>query len=132
MAHFEHAMAYVREHGVKYTQNAGEHALREAIARHYHYPHMHRVENVCVTTGSQEAMFVTIKTLLDPSCDELLIVEPAFPAYAKMAALEGITARGVAMDEAEDFAFDAERIVAAIGERTRAIVICSRIIRAAA
>lgn len=125
MAHFEYAMAYVRDHGVKYTQNAGEHALREAIARHYHYPHMHRAENVCVTTGSQEAMFVTIKTLLDPSCDELLIVEPAFPAYAKMAALEGITARGVPMDEAHDFAFDAERIIAAIGERTRAIVICS-------
>ena len=125
MAHFERAMAYVRDHGVKYTQNAGDHALREAIARHYSYPQMDRAQNVCVTTGSQEAMFVTIKTLLNPATDELLIVEPAFPAYAKMAKLEGIEARGVAMDEDADFAFDAERIVAAIGERTRAIVICS-------
>ncbi|MHB8145876.1 MAG: pyridoxal phosphate-dependent aminotransferase [Vulcanimicrobiaceae bacterium] len=125
MEHFEHAMGYVRDHGIKYTQNAGDRSLREAIARHYDYPQMHRAENVCVTTGSQEAMFVTIKTLLDPSTDELLIVEPAFPAYAKMAALEGIAVRGVAMNEAEDFAFDAQRIVAAIGERTRAIVICS-------
>ena len=125
MAHFEYAMAYVRDHGVKYTPNAGDHALREAIARHYNYPQMHRAENVCITTGSQEAMFVTIKTLLDPSADELLIVEPAFPSYAKMAALEGIVVRAVSMDEAQDFAFDAERILAAIGERTRAIVICS-------
>lgn len=124
-AHFDAAMQYVAQHGVKYTPNAGDHALRSAIARHYAYPNMDRAENVCVTVGSQEAMYVTIKTLLDPSHDELLIVEPAFPSYQKMAALEGIAARGVAMSEESDFGFNAERIAAAIGERTRAIVICS-------
>ncbi|HEY5340147.1 MAG TPA: pyridoxal phosphate-dependent aminotransferase [Candidatus Aquilonibacter sp.] len=124
-AHFDAAMAYVRERGVKYLPNAGDPALREAIARHYDYPGMHDAENVCVTTGSQEAMYVTIKTLLDPDKDELLVVEPTFPSYFKMARLEGVAARGVAMSEADDFALDAQRIVDAIGERTRAIVICS-------
>ncbi len=122
--HFEAAMRYVREHGVKYTQNAGDPALREAIARHYNYPGLHRRENVCITTGSQEAMYVALKTLLDPSKDELLVVEPTFPSYIKMAKLEGTAVRTVAMSEADDFAFDAERIVAAIGPHTRAIVIC--------
>jgi aspartate aminotransferase len=42
-----------------------------------------------------------------------------------MAALEGITAHGVVMREDADFGFDAERIAAAVGERTRAVVICS-------
>jgi aspartate/methionine/tyrosine aminotransferase len=42
-----------------------------------------------------------------------------------MANLEGVAARTVAMSEGEDFAFDAERIIAAVSERTRAIVICS-------
>jgi aspartate/methionine/tyrosine aminotransferase len=125
VAHFEAAMAYVREHGVKYTPNAGDLALREAIARHYDYPGMHEAENVCVTTGSQEAMYVAIKTLLDPAKDELLVVEPAFPSYFKMARLEGVTARGVTMSENDDFAIDAQRIVDAIADRTRAIVICS-------
>ncbi|MDE2482474.1 MAG: pyridoxal phosphate-dependent aminotransferase [bacterium] len=124
-AHFEHAMRYVAKHGVKYTQNAGDPALREAIARHYDYPGMHAAENVCVTTGSQEAMYVTLKTLLDPAKDELLVVEPTFPSYVKMAKLEGVAVRGVTMSEDDDFAIDAERIIAAIGERTRAIVICS-------
>jgi aspartate/methionine/tyrosine aminotransferase len=123
--HFAHAMRYIEEHGIRYTANAGDVALREAIARHYHYPGMHDATNVCVTTGSQEAMYVTIKTLLDPATDELLIVEPTFPSYGKMARLEGIAARGAAMSEADDFAVDAERILAAVGERTRAIVICS-------
>jgi len=123
--HFAYAMAYVETHGIKYTANAGDPALREAIARYYDYPAMHRASNVCVTTGSQEAMYVTIKTLLDPAKDELLVVEPTFPSYAKMARLEGVPVRGVAMAESDDYAIDAERVIAAIGEQTRAIVICS-------
>ncbi|MBV8343389.1 MAG: pyridoxal phosphate-dependent aminotransferase [Candidatus Eremiobacteraeota bacterium] len=123
--HLEHALRHVSEHGLRYTPNAGDSALRDRIARHYSYPDREHSRNVCVTVGSQEAMYVVLKTLLDPSHDELLIVEPAFPSYAKMAALEGTAARSVAMSRDEDFAFDPERIAAAIGERTRAIVLCS-------
>ncbi|MDQ2681156.1 MAG: pyridoxal phosphate-dependent aminotransferase [Candidatus Eremiobacteraeota bacterium] len=124
-AHLAAGMKYAAEHGLKYTANAGDLELREWIARHYNYPNLNAPENVCITTGSQEAMYVAIKTLLDPARDELLIVEPAFPSYAKMAMLEGVATRGVVMDEAADFAFDAQAILAAVGERTRAIVICS-------
>jgi aspartate/methionine/tyrosine aminotransferase len=123
--YFERALERVRESGVKYTANAGDLELRDLIARHYAYPAMDRAENVCITIGSQEAMYVTLKTLLDPSRDELLVVEPAFPSYVKMAALEGISVRTVSMLDDDDFEFDAERIIAGIGERTRAIVICS-------
>ena len=123
--HLEHALAHVTQHGLKYTPNAGDPALRDAVARHYAYPGMEHGRNVCVTVGSQEAMYVALKTLLDPSRDELLVVEPAFPSYAKMATLEGTAVRVVAMSGDDDFAFDAERVAAAVGERTRAIVICS-------
>lgn len=123
--HFEHAMRHVAERGVRYTPNAGDPELREVIAHHYRYPQMDRAENVCVTTGSQEAMYVALKTVLDPARDELLVVEPTFPSYAKMAALQGVPVRSVAMCAQDEFAFDAERITAAIGAQTRAIVICS-------
>ncbi|HTA40031.1 MAG TPA: aminotransferase class I/II-fold pyridoxal phosphate-dependent enzyme, partial [Candidatus Acidoferrales bacterium] len=122
LEHFAFAMDAVTKHGIKYSPNAGLHDLREAIARYYHYPDMHRAANVCITTGSQEAMFVTIKTLLDPAKDELLIVEPAFPAYAKMASLENVAFRSVTMREEDDFAIDAALILEAVGEKTRAIV----------
>ncbi|HEX4013249.1 MAG TPA: pyridoxal phosphate-dependent aminotransferase [Candidatus Cybelea sp.] len=125
MDYFALAIERVREEGVKYTANAGDPALREAIARHYGYPQRDRAENVCVTVGSQEAMYATLKTLLDPARDELLVVGPAFPSYVKMAKLEGVAVRTVTLREDEDFTFDAEAIAAAIGERTRAIVICS-------
>ena len=66
-----------------------------------------------MTTGSQEAMYVTLKTLLDPAKDELLVVEPAFPSYVKMATLENVAVRSVAMLEDDDFGIDADRILAA-------------------
>ena len=105
--YFERALERVRKNGVRYTANAGDPELRELVARHYAYPAMDRAENVCITIGSQEAMYVTLKTLLDPSHDELLVVEPAFPSYVKMAALEGIGVRIVSMLEDDGFAFDA-------------------------
>jgi len=86
---------------------------------------MDQARNVCMMTGSQEAVYCTIKALLDPATDELLVVEPAFPAYAKMAQLEGIASRSVAMREADGFAYDVDAIVAAIEPRTRMIVIGS-------
>lgn len=118
-------MHYALEHGLRYTVNAGDPHLREVIAKHYAYPHLSAAGNVCITTGSQEATYAAIKTLLDPAKDELLVVEPAFPSYAKMATLEGARVATVSMSEADDFAFDPERILAAINPSTRVIVICS-------
>jgi aspartate aminotransferase len=119
------AARWAGEHGVKYTVNAGDLALRERIAAHYAYPGMTGARNVCVTTGSQEAMYVAIKALLDPAGDELLIVDPAFPAYAKMAQLEGVASRRVHMRADDDFAYDADAILDAVDRATRAIVIAS-------
>lgn len=115
----------MRARGIRYTPNAGDPELRTAIAAHYAYADLPDAGNVCVTVGSQEAMYVTIATLLDPASNELLVIEPTFPSYVKVAALHGISVRTVAMAERDDFAFDAERIVRALGERTRAVVLCS-------
>lgn len=123
--HLEAGMRHALEHGLRYTLNAGDPQLRAEIAAQYAYPHMHDAANVCITTGSQEATYAVIKTVLDASRDELLVVEPAFPSYAKMAALEGVPVRTVSMSEEEDFAFDAQRIANALTPRTRMIVVCS-------
>ncbi|HEV8022180.1 MAG TPA: pyridoxal phosphate-dependent aminotransferase [Candidatus Lustribacter sp.] len=113
------------ERGMKYTLNPGDLELRALIARHYGYPGMADGRNVCITGGSQEAMYVAIKTLLDPARDEVLIVEPAYPAYAKIAQLEGIAVRSVGMTERNGFGYDPEAIVAALRPATRLIIIGS-------
>ena len=121
----EAATRWAGEFGVKYTVNAGDLATRERIAAHYAYPGMSAAKNVCMMTGSQEAVFVTIKALLDPATDELLVVEPAFPAYVKMAQLEGVTSRRVQMKAENAFRYDVDAIVAAISSKTRLIAIGS-------
>jgi aspartate/methionine/tyrosine aminotransferase len=123
--HLHAGIAYALQHGLRYTLNAGDTELRAAIAEHYAYPHMRHAENVCITTGSQEATYAIVKTVLDPEKDEMLVVEPAFPSYAKMAKLEGVSVRTVPMSEHDDFAFDPQRILAAVTPRTRLVVICS-------
>ncbi len=125
MRFIEAATRWASEFGIKYTANAGDEATRARIAAHYAYPGMTAAANVCMMTGSQEAVYVTIKALLDPGRDELLVVEPAFPAYLKMAQLEGIAARSVLMTAERAFRYDVDAILAAVGPRTRLIVIGS-------
>ncbi len=125
IAPFEAATRWVAENGCRYTPNVGDAELRTAVAAHYNFPQLTRAENVCITTGSQEAVYCAIKTLLDPAQDELLVIEPAFAVYGKIAQVEGIAVRTVSMSAADGFAFDAEKIVAAIGPKTRMIVVCS-------
>jgi aminotransferase len=125
MRYFELATQWVAEHGCRYTTNAGDAELRKAIAEHYRYPKLSGAENVIATPGSQEAVYLTIKALLDPAKDALMVVEPAFPSYAKCAQMEGIALQRVALPAEDGFAFDAERIAAAITPQTRLIVLCS-------
>jgi aminotransferase len=125
MTYLERATAWVARHGCRYTANAGDPELREAIAAHYRYPALGAAENVIATIGSQEAVYLAIKALLEPGKDALLVVEPVFPVYAKCAQMEGIAAECAALAPEDDFAFDADRIAAAVGPQTRMIVVCS-------
>jgi aspartate/methionine/tyrosine aminotransferase len=125
ITNFERATAWVAEHGCRYSTNIGDADLREAIAAHYHYPGLDAADNVCLTTGSQEAVYVTMRTLLDPAQDEVLVVEPAFPVYVKIAQIEGIAVRRLEIDPRGADAFDPDAVLAAVGPKTRLIVICS-------
>ena len=125
MRHFEKALAWTRENGCRYSPNIGFEDLRAAIARHYGYPGLDDAGNVCITTGSQEAVYIAIKALLDPAQDEVLIVEPLFNVYDKIAQVEKIPVRRVVLGTETGCAFDAEAILAAVTPRTRLIVVCS-------
>lgn len=124
-AYFEAATAWVAEHGCPYSPNAGFSELRGAIARHYAYPGLDQAANVCVTVGSQEALSVALKTLLDPARDEALIVGPSYPLYAKLCQLEGVAYREVMLDPYQGFRPDARRVLDALSPETRVVVMAS-------
>lgn len=123
--YFERATAWTAQHGCRYSTNIGDHDLRAAIAVHYAYPHLAHADNVCITCGSQEAVYITLRTLVDPACEEVLVVEPAFPVYVKIAQAEGIPLRRLDLDARAADAFHADAILEAIGPRTRLVVLCS-------
>ncbi len=119
------ALNWVEEHGCPYSPNAGFAELRAAIAGYFRYPGMDTAEAAFVTIGSQEALYLAIKCLLDARTDEALVVLPAFPAYSKLCHMEGVAVREVQLDPDADFAADAERVLAAVGPRTRLIILAS-------
>ena len=122
---FEAATAWVREHGCPYTANAGDAELRARIAGYHAFPDRGAAENVCVTMGSEEALYLAIKAVIDPARDEVLIVEPCYLAYPKLCALERIRHRMVALDPADGFRPDAARVLDALRPDTRMVILNS-------
>lgn len=125
MAPFEAATAWVRDHGCPYSPNAGFLGLRHAIAGHYAYPGLDHADNVCVTVGSQEALYLAVKALCDPASDEVLVVGPGYPAYPKLVQMEGVAVRTVDLPAETGFAPDAARVLEAVGPATRLVILAS-------
>jgi aspartate/methionine/tyrosine aminotransferase len=104
-----------------YGSTAGDPVLRASIAETYP-GFLAGADDVLITVGSQEAMFVTCLALLDPG-DELLYPDPGYPAYPTVARLVG--ARGVPYPLRADngFRIDVDEIESRLSERTRAVIV---------
>jgi aspartate/methionine/tyrosine aminotransferase len=122
---FEAATECVRQGGCPYSPNAGYTDLRAAVAAYHGFPNRGGAENVVITVGSEEALYLAIKAVLDPARDEALIVEPCYLAYPKLCALEGIRHRAVALGGDDGFRPSAARVLAAMGPATRMIILNS-------
>jgi aspartate/methionine/tyrosine aminotransferase len=117
----QEALEWVRANGCPYSPNAGFPDLREAIAARYGAPDT----RACVTVGSEEALYLAVKTVLDPARDEVLIPEPCYPAYPKICALEGVRSRTIGFSAESGFAPRADRVLEALGPNTRLLILAS-------
>ena len=68
-------------------------------------------------------VFATLANLVIESGDEVLISEPTFGMYRPLFTLHGATVADVPLDAA--FQLDVDAILAAVGPRTKLVVICS-------
>ena len=109
---------YARSHGIP-ELNA---AIAEHRARFYGLAYDPDTE-ITVTHGATEAIASTILALCDVG-DEVVIFEPYYDSYLATIAMAGATARVVTL-RAPDFRFDPAELAAAIGPRTRAILVNS-------
>jgi len=109
-----------------YTMNAGLTALRRLIAA-YHADSTGRpytAENVCITTGVEEAVFATVMAVAGPG-DEVLLADPGFLAYPTQVDIAGATRKYYRMPAAERFGFDPESFDRGVSELTRLVFVTS-------
>ncbi|MFL6286385.1 MAG: aminotransferase class I/II-fold pyridoxal phosphate-dependent enzyme, partial [Pyrinomonadaceae bacterium] len=70
-----------------YTTHAGLPALRERVASDYSHLQL-TPEQVVITAGSQEALYLALLTLVDEG-DEVLLPNPGFVAYPTIVHMAG-------------------------------------------
>jgi len=80
------------------------------------------LENVMVTPGARFGVFLAISTLLDPS-DEIIVIEPAWPAYRQCAINSGIKVRSIKTTLENRWEPDLKEILSRINENTKMIVL---------
>ena len=116
-------IAAIVEGHTSYTATAGDAELRARVARAY-APFAAGAENVLITVGSQEALFLACLALLDPG-DELLHPDPGYPAYPVVARLVGARATPYPLRAEREFRLDPADVLDRLGARTRAVVLCA-------
>ncbi len=109
-----------------YTSNAGILALREAVATMLHERHggplYDPAEEILITVGVSEAMYLAMQALLDPG-DEVIVPQPCFVSYTADVILAGGTVVDVPTYARDQFVLTPEQIEAAITPRTKALLI---------
>ena len=115
------AVRVIQEEQNGYTLQAGLLALRERIAGDY--PQMNLTpEHVIVTAGSQESLYLILRTLVEEG-DEVLMPNPGFIAYPMIARMVGARAVTYRLPAKNDFGFDLEDFKSRLSPRTK-VVIC--------
>ena len=106
-----------------YTTHAGLASLRKLVADDNHHLGA-RPEQVIITAGSQEALYLALMTLVDEG-DEVLLPDPGFVAYPTIVRMAGGQPVFYHLPAARDFSFDADDFRRRITPRTKAVVVIS-------
>lgn len=106
-----------------YTTHAGLLCLRERVAQDY--PSLNASpEQVIITAGSQEALYLALMTMIDQG-DEVLLPDPGFVAYPTIVRMAGGTPLFYRLPKERDFGFDAEEFKRCLTPSTKAVVVIS-------
>ncbi|MCP5328275.1 MAG: aminotransferase class I/II-fold pyridoxal phosphate-dependent enzyme [Sinobacteraceae bacterium] len=108
----------------QYAQGDGVPELREAIAAKLADAHGIMVDpraSITVTCGATEALFSTIQAMVHPG-DEVLVFDPAYDSYEPAVRLAGGRCIRIPLLP-PSFAFDFDRVRAALTERTRLVIV---------
>jgi aspartate aminotransferase len=112
------AEAYDKGYG-KYGPAKGIKELRNELAARYYETD---IENIMICPGARFAVYLAINTLLNPG-DEIIVIEPAWPAYKDCALNAGIKVRTIKTTLETKWEPSVEQINNAINENTKMIIL---------
>ena len=118
----DHAAQAVREGSNQYAPSRGLPVLRQAVVDHYRRHHGLDLtpEHICVTSGATEALAAAILATVEPG-DEVIVMTPAYDAYAPLIRRAGGVVREVAL-QPPHWRIEHDALAAAVGPRTCAII----------
>jgi N-succinyldiaminopimelate aminotransferase len=122
----EEAVRAIREGRNQYPPGNGIPELRQAVADHqgtWYGIERDPETEVLVTVGATEAVAATMLALCEPG-DEVVMFEPLYDSYAASASMAGAVPRPVRLHP-PDWHFHPDELAAAIGPRTRMILLNS-------
>ena len=107
----------------KYTANSGLKELRGEICNYLQrrFDLHYKEENVLVTVGGSEAIDLTIRAVVQPG-DEVIILEPCFVCYEPITQLTGGVPVHIATRAEDQFRLTADQLRAAITPRTKLLI----------
>ena len=108
----------------KYGQAKGMPSFRKALAEYVTNKFNQNVskENIIVSPGARFSIFTAITTLLNPG-DEMIVIEPSWPAYKDCALNAGIKIRTISTTFEDKWEPSIKEIKATINANTRMIVL---------
>jgi aminotransferase len=121
----EAGIASLRAGRTHYSSNYGTRELRQHLADHLERLYGIRYDpaaEIIVTVGASEAVDIAVRATIDPG-DEVVLHEPSYVAYLPGILFAGGVPRLVRTRLEEDFALDPAVVEAAIGPKTKAMLL---------
>ncbi len=109
---------------LKYGQVRGMSIFRDALVKYISKKFNTNVsqDNIIVSPGARFSIFTAISTLLNPG-DEMIVIEPAWPAYKECALNSGIKVRTINTTIEDKWEPSLEKIENTINSNTKMIVL---------
>lgn len=108
-----------------YTANAGLEALRRSVSEYTKKKigvEYDPVSEIVITVGGSEAIDISIRTLVEPG-DEVLIVEPSFVCYSPIVKLSGGIPVPIETKVENNFRLTAEELKNSITQKTKLLIL---------
>lgn len=123
---------HIREEGIYslekgrtfYTSNAGLLELRQEAVRYLQrrFNLSYKADEVIITVGGSEAIDIGFRAMLDPG-DEVIIPEPCFVSYLPCVKMAGGVPVRLPLEEKDQFKLTKEKLLSAITEKTKVVVL---------